>query len=161
MHDNPRQTARESQTCTTRPTEATEGPTEEEAEEDYRITPRDWVLLHLLSIYGLCLRFCELCDRPRTWRNLRQDDISRLTKEGHEHAKAVVTNCYYFQFPGQGQKSTPCMTLRGLQRLLMILGGKVAAEFREIVEGVFTRYVAGDTSLIEEVRDNAAVQLRV
>ena len=43
MHDNPWQTARESQTCTTRPTEATEGPTEEEAEEDYRITPRDWV----------------------------------------------------------------------------------------------------------------------
>ena len=87
--------------------------------------------------------------------------FSRLTKEGHEHAKEVVTNCYYFQFPGQGQKSTPCMTLRGLQRLLMILGGKVAAEFREIVESVFTRYTAGDTSLIEEVRDNAAVQLRV
>ena len=82
--------------------------------------------------------------------------FSRLTKEGHEHAKEVVTNCYYFQFPGQGQKSTPCMTLRGLQRLLMILGGKVAAEFREIVEGVFTRYMAGDTSLIEEVRANAA-----
>jgi hypothetical protein len=48
------------------------------------------------------------------------------------------------------------MTIRGLQRLLMILGGKVAAEFREIVEGVFTRYMAGDTSLIEEIRDNAA-----
>ena len=62
---------------TTRPTE---GTTEEEAEEDYRITPRDWVLLHLLSIYGLCLRFCELCDRPRTWRNLRQDDIFTSNK---------------------------------------------------------------------------------
>ena len=49
--------------------------------------------------------------------------FSRLTKEGHEHAKEVVTNCYYFQFPGQAQKSTPCMTLRGLQRLLLILGG--------------------------------------
>ena len=49
--------------------------------------------------------------------------FSRLTKEGHEHAKAVVTDCYYFQFSGQGQKSTPCMTLRGLQRLLLILGG--------------------------------------
>jgi len=48
------------------------------------------------------------------------------------------------------------MTIRGLQRLLMILGGKVAAEYREIVESVFTRYTAGDTSLIEEVRANAA-----
>ena len=47
------------------------------------------------------------------------------------------------------------MTIRGLQRLLMILGGKVATEYREIVESVFTRYTAGDTSLIEEVRANA------
>ena len=79
----------------------------------------------------------------------------RLLKDGSEHANEVASNCSYFQFPCQGQKSTPCMTLRGLQRLLMILGGKVAAEYREIVEGVFTRYMAGDTSLIEEVRANA------
>ena len=51
---------------------------------------------------------------------------------------------------------TPAMTLRGLQRLVMILGGKVAADFRVIVEGVFTRYMAGDTSMIEEIRSNAA-----
>ena len=79
----------------------------------------------------------------------------RIVKDGSEHAKEVGTNCHYFQFPGQGQKSTPCMTIRGLQRLLMILGGKVATEYREIVESVFTRYTAGDTSLIEEVRANA------
>ena len=59
----------------------------------------------------------------------------RLVKNGSEHANEVASNCSYFQFPCQGQKSTPCMTIRGLQRLLMILGGKVAAEFREIVEG--------------------------
>jgi hypothetical protein len=40
------------------------------------------------------------------------------------------------------------MTLQGLQRLLVILGGKVAADFRVIVLGVFTRYMAGDTSMI-------------
>jgi hypothetical protein len=43
------------------------------------------------------------------------------------------------------------MTLCGLQRLLMILGSKVAADFRVIVEGIFTRYMAGDTSMIEEI----------
>jgi hypothetical protein len=80
----------------------------------------------------------------------------RLVKNGSEHANEVASNCSYFQFPCQGQKSTPCMTIRGLQRLLMILGGKVAAEFRAIVESVFTRYTAGDTSLIQEVRANAA-----
>jgi len=36
------------------------------------------------------------------------------------------------------------------------LGRKVALQYREIVEGVFTRYIAGDTSIIEEVRANAA-----
>jgi hypothetical protein len=39
------------------------------------------------------------------------------------------------------------MTLEGLQGLLVILGGKVAADFRQIVEGTFTRYMAGDTSI--------------
>jgi hypothetical protein len=48
------------------------------------------------------------------------------------------------------------MTLRGLQRLLMILGGKVAAEYRAIAEGIFTRYTAGDASLLAEIRANAA-----
>ena len=84
-----------------------------------------------------------------------QITFSRLVANGSEHAKEVTTNCCHFQFPGQGQKSTPCMTIRGLQRLLMILGGRVATEYREIVESVFTRYTAGDTSLIEEVRANA------
>ena len=64
-----------------------------------------------------------------------QKVFSRLVVDGSEHANEVTSICRDFQFPGQGQKSTPCMTIRGLQRLLMILGGKVAAEFREIVEG--------------------------
>jgi len=53
------------------------------------------------------------------------------------------------------------MTIRGLQRLLMILGGKVAAEFRAIVESTFTRVMAGDQSLIEVINANAASQAPV
>ena len=87
--------------------------------------------------------------------------FKRLVKPGSAHANDILTNCQDVKFSGHKQKPTPAMTIRGLQRLLMILGGKVAAEYREIVESVFTRYTAGDTSLIEEVRDNAAVQLRV
>ena len=48
------------------------------------------------------------------------------------------------------------MTIRGLQRLLLILGGKVAAGFRELVEGTFTRVMAGDQTLIEVIEANAA-----
>jgi hypothetical protein len=52
-------------------------------------------------------------------------------------------------------RKTPVMTVRGLQRLMMILGGKVAAEFRHIIEGVFTRYMAGDRTMLEEIHAHA------
>jgi len=52
-------------------------------------------------------------------------------------------------------RKTPAMTIQGLQRLLIILGGKHAADFRTIVLGVFTRYIAGDRSMLEEVEANA------
>ena len=51
---------------------------------------------------------------------------------------------------------TPTMTLRGLQILLCMLGGKVAYEFRKLVEGTFTRVMAGDISLIQVIEGNAA-----
>ncbi len=37
----------------------------------------------------------------------------------------------------------------------MILGGRVVAEFRHIVEGIFTRYMAGDRSMIDEIHSKA------
>ena len=56
--------------------------------------------------------------------------FQRLIKYDSEYAKEVDTLCVDLKFPGSGQKNTPCMTIRGLQRLLMmILGGKVAAEY--------------------------------
>ena len=56
---------------------------------------------------------------------------------GSQYASEVVTNCYNLKFHGSGEKETPCMTVRGLQRLLLILG-KVVAQYRAIVESVFT-----------------------
>jgi hypothetical protein len=48
------------------------------------------------------------------------------------------------------------MTIRCLQRVLLILGGKAAAEFRELIEGVFSQVMSGDQSLIEVINANAA-----
>ena len=50
---------------------------------------------------------------------------------------------------------TPYMDIRGLQRLLLLLGSKVASGFRELVEGTFTRVMGGDKSLIEVINTNA------
>lgn len=71
----------------------------------------------------------------------------RLTKEGSEYKIEVDSFTVYLKFPGAGQRETPCASIRGLQRYLMLLGGKVAAEFRELIEGTFTRVMAGDQSL--------------
>lgn len=48
------------------------------------------------------------------------------------------------------------MTIRGLQRLLLMLGAKVGYEYRKLVEGTFTRVMAGDESLIQVINANAA-----
>ena len=47
------------------------------------------------------------------------------------------------------------MTIRGLQRLLMILEGKVAASYRALAETTFTRVIGGDKSLIKVIEANA------
>lgn len=94
-------------------------------------------------------------DRDSTYG---KTNFYRLIREGSAFKSEVDTLCIYLKFPGSGQRETPCATVRGLQRYLMILKGKVAAEFRDIIEGTFTRVMAGDQSLIEVINANAASQ---
>lgn len=81
--------------------------------------------------------------------------FNRIAQKGGEHESEMKQLCLNLKFPGQGQRDTPTMTLRGLQRLLLILGGKVAADFRALVETTFTRVMAGDRSLIKVIEANA------
>ena len=62
-------------------------------------------------------------------RKYAQQIFSRLIKDGSEHQTEVSSLWRHLKFPGFGQRGTPCMTIRGLQHPLMILGGKVAAEY--------------------------------
>jgi hypothetical protein len=78
-----------------------------------------------------------------------------LTSDNSEYKDEVVKSTTNLKFPGRGQRDTPCMSMRGLQRLLMILGGKVATEYRALVETTFTRVMAGDRSLIKVIEANA------
>ena len=82
----------------------------------------------------------------------------RMIKEGSKFRDEVLSFCIYLKCAGAGQRETPCATIRGLQRYLLLLGGKVAADYRAIVEGTFTRVMAGDTSLIEVINANAVSQ---
>jgi hypothetical protein len=107
--------------------------------------------LQVFSVYDFITLACQKTDTGVYARKT----YSNLIKEGCEFRDEVVKNVHNLKFPGSGQRDTPTMTIRGLQRLLMMLGGKVAAEFRALVESTFTRVVAGDTSLIEVIRANA------
>ena len=108
--------------------------------------------MQVFSVYD----FICLAAQKATSSNYGRVTYSRLISDGSEFKDELVTSCYNLKFPGAGQRETPTMTIRGLQRLLMILGGKVAAEFRTMAESTFTRVMAGDTSLIEVIRANAA-----
>jgi hypothetical protein len=105
----------------------------------------------IFSVYNFINLVCQK-DKNDTYGT---NTFKRL-REDPQFKDEVHLSCVDYKFPGRGQKPTPCMTIRGLQRLLMILGGKVAAEFREIVEGTFSRVMAGDQSLIEVINANAA-----
>lgn len=110
--------------------------------------------MQVFSVYDFMTAACGYKDSGAAARN----EFKRLTKEGSEYGKETVASCYTLRFPGQRGPGTPCMTIRGLQRLLMILGGRVGAQFRELCEGTFTRVMAGDQSLIEVINANAVSQ---
>ncbi len=111
--------------------------------------------IQVFSVYDFMTKACGYKDTGAIARK----EFKRLTSDGSEHKEEIVASCHNLHFPGQRGPSTPCMTIRGLQRVLMILGGKVAAEFQAMAEGVFTRVMAGDKTLIEVINENAASNL--
>jgi hypothetical protein len=116
---------------------------------------------HVVSVYDVMDLACP--DQCESWRRQKWKD---LIAEKSEFRKELVFTKEYLKYHDQDVTSndtkkrrfrkTPVMTLQALQRLLMILGGKVSADFRTIVLGVFTRYMAGDRTMLEEINTNAA-----
>lgn len=90
------------------------------------------------------------------WARLKDADSNLKEGDGfkmeilHYHADSLTSTVR------TRRRVTPVMTLRQLQRLLLKLDNKVASDFRLIVEGVFTRYMSGDLTMIQEIRANAA-----
>ena len=107
---------------------------------------------HRFSVYDF---ICIAGQKP-TSSDYGRVTYARLVSNESEFSNEVVTSVHHLKFPGSGQRTTPTMTLRGLQRLLLILGTRGAAEFRMLLESTFTRIMAGDTSLIDEIQSNAA-----
>ena len=103
------------------------------------------------SVYDMVNAACEKTPKDEYGRYT----FNRIMEDGSQYADEVRALCSNLKFPGRGQRDTPCMTLRGLQRLLMILGGKVAAGYRAVAETTFSRVMGGDRSLIQVIEANA------
>ena len=76
-------------------------------------------------------------------------------RDGQDHGEEIKSFCVDLCFDGSGQKPTPTMTLQGLLRLLAILPGKIAIEYRTMASNTITRVMAGDRSLINVIEANA------
>jgi len=112
----------------------------------------------VFSVYNFINLVCQKKGTyaHNAWARLMSED-SIFKKEIEFTMEILHYHSDSVSFSGQTRRRlTPAMTLRALQRLLMILGGKVAAAFRVIIEGVFVRFQSGDLTMIEEIRTNAA-----
>ena len=107
---------------------------------------------HRFSVYDF---ICIAAQKP-VKSNYGRVTFASLISDTSCYKEEILSSCYNLHFPGGRGGATPTMTLRGLQRLLLHLGTKVAAEFRALLEGTFTRVMAGDMSLIKVIEANAA-----
>ena len=117
---------------------------------------------HVGSVYNFINLACNkrgryaynAWDRLISEKSEYKDELKELVT--YEYVKGLSTQIDDLSNTKKTRRrQTPVMTLRGLQRLMMILGGNVAAEFRQIVEGVFSRYISGDLSMIQEIQAHA------
>jgi hypothetical protein len=117
---------------------------------------------HVGSVYNFINLACNkggkyaynVWDQLTSEKSGYKDELEELVT--YEYLKGLSTEIQDLSNTKKTRRrKTPVMTLRGLQRLMMMLDGKVAAEFRAIVEGVFSRYVAGDRSMLQEIQANA------
>lgn len=59
----------------------------------------------------------------------------------------VVAKCHDFQFPGQGQRSTPVATVENCLYILGLLPGVCGKTYREFAANIVRRYIEGDADL--------------
>lgn len=102
--------------------------------------------INYLSVRDIIMIICKKSshEAAEVWRRLNPDLQNGLQPYLKTH-----------QFAGRGQSPTPVITLDGALQLIMILPGNVAKEYRSKACTILKRYLAGDMSLVEEIKANA------
>lgn len=93
------------------------------------------------SVYDLISAIGQQKDPYNVWKRLVAAHPEGLTK------------CQTFKFPGRGQQETPVTDLRGWLYILALLPGAMGKKYREEAAQLVTRYMKGDQTLIDEIKD--------
>jgi len=101
-----------------------------------------------LSIRDIIMHVCNKNgnNSASVWRNLSDEKKFKLSP--------FVKN---YQFPGRGQQIQPVITLPGSIRLVMILPGERAKQYKWIFAGIISRYLDGDDEMCLEIKENKSI----
>ncbi|MEM9944707.1 MAG: hypothetical protein AAF810_01400 [Cyanobacteria bacterium P01_D01_bin.36] len=99
---------------------------------------------------------------PLKTDNFQRSSIKNVT------TLQTLTNCYYWKFPGQGQRETPVANVRGCMEIAVLIPGKKAAKLRALMVDVFVRYFEADPEIAKDIigrtespKDLAGIQIAV
>lgn len=87
----------------------------------------------------------------------RQKDPHKVWKRLLESHPELPTKCRKFKFPGRGQRETPITDLQGWLYILALLPGTMGKKYREDAAQLVTRYLKGDQTLVDEIKDRQPV----
>ena len=101
-----------------------------------------------LSIRDMIMCVCGKDNRRavETWHRMSENNKDQLS-----HSLSV------YKFPGQGQSEQPVITFRAAIKLVMMLPGKRAQHYRVKFSEIISRYLDGDISLCDEIKNNQSV----
>lgn len=94
-----------------------------------------------VSVYDLIPLFTGAVNPRMTWRDLTERLGNSIEFSMH-------------QFPGAGQRCTPVVDAQGVVKMVNNLSGPRAAYCRDACADIVVRYLEGDESLVQEIREN-------
>jgi hypothetical protein len=90
----------------------------------------------LFSVFDFITYVCpgrNSCYSKTLWNRWILNDSLSKRSQNEPTSKEIMSESHNLKFNGKGQRNTPCMTILGLQKLLLILGSKAAVEFLDRV----------------------------
>lgn len=102
-----------------------------------------------VSVFDLIGAICGAGNPRQSWANVM---------ERMRGMNAALPDIGTYQFAGPGQRSTPVVDARGVVHIIFFLPGPRAAAFCYKCSDLIVRYLGGDESLIDEIRQTRVAQ---